>query len=134
MRHTEWATPVAQPPLAHNAVLTIDAQGRITDCNSDAKELLGWRSEALEGHPVTEVIPELPFSPSTPGYNLAFAVFHAANGVWMRRMARLADGRELSVDMALSSMLVNFKRHITLSLRPSPMAHIERCQFVERAA
>jgi PAS domain S-box-containing protein len=109
--------------MAHNAVLTIDAEGRITDCNQEANELLGWRSETLEGHPVTEVVPELPFSPNTPGYNLAFAVFHAANGVWMRRMARLADGRELFVDMALSSMLVNFKRHITLSFRPSLIAH-----------
>ena len=123
MRNTELATPAVQSPMAHNAVLTIDAEGRITDCNPEAKELLGWQSETLEGHAVTEVVPELPFSKNTPGYNLAFAVFHAANGVWMRRMARLADGRELFVDMALSSMLVNFKRHITLSLRQSPIAN-----------
>lgn len=122
MKNTEWATPAVGSPMAHKAVLTIDAEGRITDCNPEANELLGWRSETLEGHPITEVVPELPFSPNTPGYNLAFAVFHAANDVWMQRMARLADGRELFIDMALSSMLVNFKRHITLSLRLSPIA------------
>lgn len=122
MRNIE-ETSTVRPPMARNAVLTIDAEGRITDCNPEAKELLGWQSESLEGHPVTEVVPELPFSPHTPGYNLAFAIFQAANGVWMRQRARLADGRELLVDMALSSMLVNFKRHITLSLRPSPIAH-----------
>lgn len=123
MRNIEWATSTDRPPMARNAVLTIDTEGRITNCNPEARELLGWQSESLEGRPVTEVVPELPFSPKTPGYNLAFAVFQAANGVWVRQRARLADGRELAVDMALSSMLVNFKRHITLSLRPSPIAH-----------
>lgn len=123
MINTEWATSTALAPIARNAVLTIDAEGRITNCNPEARELLGWQAEAWEGLPVTEVVPELPFSPNTPGYNLAFAIFQAANGVWMRRRARLANGQELSIDMALSSMSVNFKRHITLSLRPSPIAH-----------
>ena len=138
MRHTEWAMPTTQStrafantlntvkadamsakPMPRNAVLTIDPEGRITECNPEAKTLLGWETDGPWGRCATAVIPTLPFSPNTPGYNLAYAIFHAANGIWMPRMAYASDGRALSVDTALSSKVVNSVRHIVLSLRPT---------------
>lgn len=142
MRNTEWASPTVQPPQVRtpslmdrlvdlsphqpperDAVLTIDAEGRITACTLEAKELLGWESECPEGCAVTTVIPELPFSAKTPGYNLAYAVFHSANGMCKRRVALLADGRKALVDIAMSSVVVELKRYITLSLRLSRPEH-----------
>jgi PAS domain-containing protein len=104
-------------PSTRNAVLTINAQGRITACNTEAQELLGWSSGCPDGIAATSVMPELPFSPNTPGYNLAFAVFNAANGIWMRQVALLKDGQKVLVDVALSSVVVKFRRYITLSMR-----------------
>jgi len=115
------AAPRAAEPRRCNAVLTINAQGRITACNAEARELLGWSDGYPDGTAATSVMPELPFSPNTPGYNLAFAVFNAANGLWMRRVALLQDGQKVLVDAALSSVVVKFRRYITLSMRmPSP--------------
>ena len=142
MRNTEWASPTVQstpvctpkmidrlvdhqehPSPERDAVLTIDAEGRITACTLEAKELLGWESECPEGCAATTVIPELPFSAKTPGYNLAYAVFHSANGMWMRRTALLADGRKALVDIEMSSIVVKFRRYITLNLRLSSPRH-----------
>ena len=108
-----------------DAVLTVDKQGRIANCNQVAKTLLGWEGAVLEGHPVTDVIPELPFSPNTPGYNLAFAIFHAGNGAWMRRIALMVDGKRIAVDTALSSVKIGYKRQIKLCLRlASPLLQV----------
>lgn len=142
MRNTEWASPTVQPTQVRvphlgdrladrqenhaperSAILTLNAEGRIMGCNLEAKELLGWESESPEGCAATTVIPELPFSSKTPGYNLAYAVFHSANGLWRRRVALLADGRKTFVDIELSSAVVKFRRYITLSLRPSTPGH-----------
>lgn len=142
MRNTEWASPTVQPTQVRtpnmidrlvdhqehqsperDAVLTIDAEGRITACTLEAKELLGWESECPEGCAATTVIPELPFSANTPGYNLAYAVFHSANGMWLRRVALLADGRKALVDIEMSSIVVKLKRYITLNLRLSSPGH-----------
>lgn len=142
MRNTEWASPTVQPTLARtpklmdrlvdhqehqaserDAVLTIDAEGRITACTLEAKELLGWESECPEGCAATTVIPELPFSANTPGYNLAYAIFQSANGMWTRRVALLADGRKALVDIEMASIVVKFRRYITLNLRLSSPRH-----------
>jgi PAS domain S-box-containing protein len=138
MRNTEWAIPTTQltkafemtrkaaqndhpipQPTDGNAIITIDTEGRITECNHEAEELLGWDADDQRGRAATSVIPTLPFSPKTPGYNLAYAIFHAANGIWMPRVAIAQDGRSVCVDTALSSAVVDSVRHITLSLRPS---------------
>jgi PAS domain-containing protein len=99
--------------------LTIDAGGRIVACSPQAAALLEQQPSILPGHSVRELIPELPFAPNTPGYNLAYAVFHAMDPIWIRRTALGAGGRTIPVDTALSSMLINGKRHITLGLRPA---------------
>ena len=108
-----------------SALLTVNSSGCITACNPQARALLGWTADSPgpEGERVTNVLPELPFSPATPGYNLAYAVFHAANGLWTRRLVLLADGRKIFVDIALSSVVVKFRRFITLSLRVPDTGH-----------
>ncbi len=101
------------------AALIIDAAGCITDCSPAAKELLGRQSESLSGRAVAALIPGLPFAIDTPGYNIAYAVFHAADRQRMRHMALLADGRRLPIDVALGSLTMNGHLCIALTLKPS---------------
>ncbi len=107
------------------AVLIVNKQGFIANCNQVARALFGWDSGVLKGHPVTDVMPELPFSPDTPGYNLAFAIFHAGKGAGMRCIAVMVDGKRIAVDTALSSVKIGYKRQIKLCLRlASPLLQV----------
>jgi hypothetical protein len=69
------------------------------------------------GLPLSSVIADLPISVNTPGYNLAYSVFHATEGAWIRRDARAAHGLKLPVDIALSRVIVDGKPCIQLNLR-----------------
>ncbi|MBT9505095.1 PAS domain-containing protein [Rhodoferax sp.] len=101
----------------HHAALKLDAHGRITEANPAASELLGCACGELAGQAVSAVIAGLPLSPTTPGYNMAYAVFHAADGAWVRRTARLPDGQRIPIETAFSVREVEGQRPITLSLR-----------------
>jgi PAS domain S-box-containing protein len=101
-----------------NAELVIDISNRITGCSPAASRLLGQSSERLAGQAIDSLIAELPFSANTPYYNLAYAVFHAANGTSLSRTASTADGAEIAVDITFSSTVMNGRRLITLNLAP----------------
>ena len=109
-------------PLAeqsdHDAALIIDSHGRIADASMGAAALLGRRLDALLGHAITSVMPRLPLAADTPGYNMAYAIFQGANPGWQAHAALTADGRQVPVEAALASALVNGARFITLCLRP----------------
>jgi len=70
------------------------------------------------GLSVSAIVPELPFAMNTPGYNLAYAVFHATEGQWTRRTALSAQGLKVPVDIAVSKVTVAGKPCIALRLRP----------------
>ncbi|MES2946949.1 MAG: hypothetical protein V4858_00245 [Pseudomonadota bacterium] len=97
--------------------LILDAEGRITSGDEQMVDLLGVQMDALAGQSVTTWIPDLPFSAKTPGYNLAYAVFHGAGGTKVRRTARCAAGHGVSVDTVLSSHKVGGRRCIALDFR-----------------
>jgi PAS domain S-box-containing protein len=129
MRHpntykTSTSTSAKQVPenLRHwhpqNAELIIDISNRITGCSPAASRLLGQSSERLSGQPINSLIAELPFSSDTPYYNLAYAVFHAANGTSLKRKAINADGAEIAVDITFSSTVMKGRRLIQLNLAP----------------
>jgi hypothetical protein len=142
MSYTERVTPAEQPVVPDmpwqatflaavstlnypdsEAVLMVDSTGRIASCSQDAKDLLGGDEAPLEGRLITELIPELPFTPNTPGYNLAFSIFSEAKGGWTRRIALLANGQKMAIDTALSSVKIRYRRHIKLRLSPILSSH-----------
>jgi hypothetical protein len=102
---------------AYDATLVVDATGRIVRCSPCVTASLGWPAGALVGLPLSSVIADLPISVSTPGYNLAYTVFHATGGAWIRRDARAAQGLKLPVEIALSKVNVDGQPCIQLSLR-----------------
>ena len=85
------------------ADLTLDLEGRITDCTPAAARLLACNADSLTGQAIKTVIAQLPLAPDTPGYNLAYAVFHGRDGGWVRRVARLQNGQKIAVEVALGS-------------------------------
>ncbi len=99
------------------ASLVIDGAGRILRCSPWVTAALGWPPGALAGLPVSAVIADLPFAAGTPGYNLAYAVFHGAEGAWSRRTALTAQGMKVPVDIALAKVSVDGKPCIAFSLR-----------------
>jgi PAS domain S-box-containing protein len=102
-----------------NAELVIDISNRITGCSPAASRLLGQSSERLSGQPIDSLIAELPFSSDTPYYNLAYAVFHAANGTSLKRKAINADGTEIAVVITFASTVMKGRRLIRLNLAPA---------------
>jgi len=101
-----------------DAALIIDTHGRIADASTGAVTLLGRRLDALIGQAITSVMPRLPLAAETPGYNMAYAIFHGADRVWQPHPAVTTDGRLVPVEATLASALVNGARCITLFLRP----------------
>lgn len=118
MMNFERTTFEAKSSPAAPAALTLDAHGRITHSNPAASALLGRTTEELTGQAVATVIQGLPFVAATPGYNMAYAVFHAADGAWAQRTALSADGRQLPVETAVAFGTLDGERRITLRLRP----------------
>lgn len=105
--------------VANNAIVIMDIDGQITDCNCAAAELLNRNADELPGEPLMAMLSGLPFAPDTPGYNLAYAGFHAADEHWLPGTARLTDGSRIAVDIAFSTAKTNRQRFIVLTLRPS---------------
>jgi hypothetical protein len=120
MCNVEWDPQAVTPPDSHAGgwhTLTLGPEGDITSCDRGIEYLLGSQADVLAGKAITEVMPELPFSAQTPGYNLAYAIFHGANGAKVRRTARSGNGNCLAVETVLSSRNVDGRRSITLNFR-----------------
>jgi hypothetical protein len=124
-----WKTPSLQVHEPHanstRADLTVDMTGNITGCSAAAALLLDSPSQTLKGCAVKAVILHLPLSPTTPGYNLAYAVFHGTSGLWQRRTALASDGRKIFIEVAFSNVTIEGERFITLALR-TPLTAVRR--------
>lgn len=69
--------------IAHDVPVTamvLDWLGTVRYCNADAARLFGVSAHTVVGRHIKELIPDLPFSPSTPWYNVAYATFWAPQG------------------------------------------------------
>lgn len=104
---------------AREAALLLDSEGRITDANAAAATLLGRRASALEGKDISQLVPDLPLSRTTPGYNLAYAAFHAGAPGWLAHTALTARGEFMPIELSLASVRVHGVRVIALTLRPT---------------
>lgn len=111
--------PREQRWQAREAALLLDIEGRITDANSAAATLLGRRASALEGQDISQLIPDLPLSRTTPGYNLAYAAFHAGATGWLAHTALTVQGEFLPIEFSLACVRVHGVRVIALTLRPA---------------
>jgi hypothetical protein len=149
VRPPAWRCAQVTAFSAHDASLVVDATGRIVRCSPCVTASLGWPAGALVGLPLSSVIADLPISVSTPGYNLAYTVFHATEGAWIRRDAQAVQGLKLPVEIAMSKVIVDGKPCIQLSLRrplqaaqpgtlpagvrPAPSARMSRPETIKKA-
>lgn len=90
---------------ARDAIIVADAHGQIIGINSAAEEMLGWKRSALEGQPLTMVMPERYRQAHTRG----LARFLATNvatliGRTVQVEALHRDGREVPVELSLAQL------------------------------
>jgi transcriptional regulator of aromatic amino acid metabolism len=112
--------PVAthQESVEEQAALTLDLYGHVLNGTQAAAQLLGMRLESLAGHTASALISPLPLGRTTPGYNLAYATFHAFGKVWQRRTSHSADHGQFEEEVAMAMMTWRGARAIRLTLRP----------------
>lgn len=117
--------PAADMPLcplpAREASLVMDIRGCIVDCNLDASELLGQTAESLAGQSIGAFLPDLPFSPQTPGKNLAYVGLNLAIDRWKPHTALTPIGIPIAVEITLHILKRRGKCFIALGLR-QPLA------------
>ena len=110
-----------------SASVILDALGKILYCNAAARDLFRANAQQLLGQDIRTLMPDLPIRPITPGYNLAYATFWAAEGEWRRFSGRDSRGCLFRLLAALDRTELESRRHILLSLRPARApAHLPR--------
>lgn len=113
--------------LACNASVTVDAHARITGASPAGAQLLGRQVESLLGQPLSKLIDHLPFGDNTPGYNLAYAVYHGVGGAWQRHTTATPNGQVVGLDVALSSVMMNGSRAIQLTIKAADSGQPIHC-------
>ena len=98
-------------------MLVLDPLGKIIYCDAAASELFGASSHQLLGRAIRALIPNLPLREQTPAYNLAYRVFWAAQGAWLRFLARDAQGGKFRLRVALGRGDAGTQQSILLRLR-----------------
>lgn len=96
------AAPVKRALARMSTSIILDQYGCIRACGQHVAALAGVAGQTLSGHPIKSLLPTLPFQPGTPGYNVAFAVFHANS---LRRTVckmNKGDGIALAVEVTLT--------------------------------
>lgn len=111
------ATGGALPSQARDAALVIDAESHIVRCSQSVADLMGKTVEALTNRPVKEIFPRLPMTAKTPGYNLAYAAIHGAQGGWMRHFGRPTNGALIPLEISFTCMKVDKKFQIAINIR-----------------
>jgi PAS domain-containing protein len=105
--------------MGKDAALMLDITGRISAANAAAALLLGRPPGSLCGLAASALMPQLPFAADTPGYNMAYAIFHTGDARWQPHQAIAADGRRVAIELVLACSSLEGRRVITLSLRPA---------------
>lgn len=109
------------------ARIVLDKLGRVHYCNAAAVRLFCANTRQLPGRDIRSLVPDLPFRPATPGYNLAYAIFWAAEGAWRRFTGRDSLGRSFRLQAWLDKAQLESRQQILLSLRPAlGLAHPQR--------
>ena len=98
------------------AAMVLDWLGSIRYCHADAARLFGESAQALVGWHVKELIPDLPFSPSTPWYNIAYATFWAHQGPQRGFCGLDNQGRAFGLEVALDRLDLDECHRIIVTL------------------
>ncbi|MEI8171607.1 MAG: PAS domain-containing protein, partial [Rhodoferax sp.] len=109
--------PKLMPPSDRKAAMVMDINGCIAECNLAATDLLGRQPESLVGQNVSDVLPGLPFSQETPGYNLAYVGMNHALDAWKKQIARTPSGGSIDVEIVIYIIKRGCKCLIALFLR-----------------
>jgi hypothetical protein len=99
------------------AALIVDVRGRIIGCSTTAAALLGQTPDTLFNQPVKNVLPNLPFSEGTQGYNLAYAITQGARADWTEHYAQASNGDRFPLKVLLSCRKVSTDFTFELQLR-----------------
>ena len=100
-----------------DAIVVVDADGRIVLANAACEKLLGYAARALTGQPLQLLVPS-----RYPGHEeLGAAYFRNSRprpmGLGLSLGARHADGREIPVDISLSPIEVGGQRLTAAAMR-----------------
>lgn len=101
-------------------MLTLDLYGHILSSTLAAAQMLGMRPENLAGHTASALISPLPLGRYTPGYNLAYATFHAFGNKFRQLTAHSADRGLFAVEVSMAVVTWHGARAIRLMLCTSP--------------
>ncbi|MEI8170975.1 MAG: hypothetical protein WCG50_14960, partial [Rhodoferax sp.] len=115
--HESLQDPGLMPTSESNAALVMDINGCIVECTLAAADLLGRMAESLVGQDVSVVLPGLPFSQETPGYNLAYVSMNHAMDTWKKSTALTPSGGSIAVEIVLYIFKRGSKYFLALCLR-----------------
>jgi PAS domain-containing protein len=103
-----------------SGLMMLDSQGHICSCSEGLAALAGVTPVELVGQAVKTLLPAMPVSGNTPGYNVAFAAFHGASGrVYLSRLIK-SDGSSIAVSVLLNVLRANREYRFTLEVRELP--------------
>lgn len=83
------------------AAIVMDCYGTVRHCSPDLAGLFQTRPRYLIGRHIRDLIPNLPLSPATPGYNAAYATFWAQTGEQRGFEGVDGQGRKFGLRIAL---------------------------------
>lgn len=109
--------PLPPPEETGHAMLILDLPARIRYCCAAAGRLFRRRADGMIGHPVAALLPDLPLRDNTPGYNLAYVVFHFPSAGWQRLRGSDAAGSHLALDVSIGTMMFEGRRGLVMTLR-----------------
>jgi PAS domain S-box-containing protein len=122
---------------ALDAILTMDQEGRLTECNRAAEEVLGYRRTELIGRRAAETLVPLSLRDAFRRALIGFLTT-GESGLLNRRQeatVRRADGSELPVEVAVTTFVHGGKQNFTAYLRDtSDRRREERRQAAQHAA
>jgi hypothetical protein len=116
------------------AAMVLDKSGTVCYCHADAARLFHASAHALVGRHVRELIPDLPFKPRTPGYNVAYAAFWANEEAQHGFCGVDSQGRAFGIRVAVDRLELEKRHQILLRLQlPIESAQLTRQRAVAGA-
>jgi hypothetical protein len=116
------------------AAMVLDKSGTVCYCHADAARLFHASAHALVGRHVRELIPDLPFKPKTPGYNVAYAAFWANEEAQHGFSGVDSQGRAFGIRVAVDRLELEKRHQILLRLQlPVESAQLTRQRAVAGA-
>jgi PAS domain S-box-containing protein len=104
--------------MTDRTIVILDALGTIRYCSDPL--LFGGNAEQLCGRPLAALIPTLALKDRQPGYNVSYAQVWWSDGPWRYHALRTLDGRSLSREVCLRTVVIDRKQRLLVVLRSPP--------------